>query len=59
MVYMLDTDTLKTSYKLDKFNDNLRADYCYDTLTHIKFMKSKEEKIVEDDEPLEKYDLDM
>jgi hypothetical protein len=56
---MLDTDTLKTSYKLDKFNDNLRADYCYDTLTHIKFMKSKEEKIVEDDEPLEKYDLDM
>jgi len=59
MVYMLDTDTLKTSYKLDKFNDNLRADYCYDTLTHIKFKKPKEEEIVEDDEPLEKYDLDM
>jgi hypothetical protein len=59
MVYMLDTDTLKASYKLDKFNDKLRADYCYDTLTHIKFKKPKEEEIVEDDEPLEKYDLDM
>jgi len=38
-VYVLNTDTLKTSYKLDKFNDKLRADYCYDTLTHIKFKK--------------------
>ena len=29
-VYFLDTDILKESYKLDKFNDNLRADYCYE-----------------------------
>jgi len=58
-IYTLDTDTLKTSYKLDKFNDKLRADYCYDTLTHIKFKKPKEEEIVEHDEPIENYDLDM
>jgi hypothetical protein len=57
--YTLDVDTLTTSYKLDKFNDKLRADYCYDTLTHIKFKKPKEEVIDEDNEPLEKYDLDM
>ena len=57
--YTLDVDTLKTSYKLDKFNDKLRAHYCYDTLTHIKFKKSKEEVIDEDNEPLEKYGLDM
>jgi hypothetical protein len=38
--YTLDVDTLKTSYKLDKCDDKLRADYCYDTLTHIKFKKN-------------------
>jgi hypothetical protein len=58
-VYTLDTDTLKTSYKLDKFNDKLRADYCYDTLTHIKFKKPKEEEIVEEDDKPDVYDLDM
>jgi len=42
--YTLDVDTLKTSYKLDKFNDKLRADYCYDTLTHIKFKKKQKKK---------------
>ena len=57
--YTLDVDTLKASYKLDKFNDKLRADYCYDTLTHIKFKKQKEEEIIEDDEKPEVYDLDM
>ena len=56
--YVLNTDTLKTSYKLDKFNDKLRTDYCYDTLTHIKFKKPKKEKIFEDDEKPEVYDLD-
>ena len=58
-VYMLDTDTLKTSYKLDKLNDKLRADYCSETLVNINFKKPKEEDVIEDDEPLEKYDLDM
>ena len=58
-VYTLDTDTLKTSYKLDKFNDKLRADYCYDTLTHIKFKKPKEEEIVEEDDKADVYDLGM
>mgnify|MGYP000329427290 CR=1 FL=1 len=57
--YILDTDILKASYKLDKFNDNLRADYCYDTLTHIKFKKPKKEEIIEDNEEPEVYDLDM
>ena len=56
--YILDIDTLKTSYKLDKFNDELRADYCYDTLTHIKIKKPKEEEVVEHDEKPEVYDLD-
>ena len=42
--YVLDVDTLKASYKLDKFNDKLRADYCYDTLTHIKFKKKQRKK---------------
>ena len=60
--YTLDVDTLKTSYKLDKFNDNLRADYCYDTLTHIKFKKTKEEEVdicyASHDEKPEVYDLD-
>ena len=56
--YVLDTDTLKTSYKLDKFNDKLRADYCYNTLVHIKFKKPKEEEVIEDDEKPEVYDLD-
>jgi hypothetical protein len=41
----------------------LRAYYCYDTLTHNKFKKPKEEVIdicyASDKEPLEKYDLDM
>ena len=50
---------MKASYKLDKFNDNLRADYCYDTLTHIKFKKPKKEEIIEDNEVPEVYDLDM
>jgi hypothetical protein len=36
----------------------LRADYCYDTLTHIKFKKPKEEEIIEDNEKPEVYDLD-
>jgi hypothetical protein len=56
--YILDTDTLKTSYKLDKFNDKLRADYCCETLVHINFKKPKEEEIVEHDEKPEVYDLD-
>jgi hypothetical protein len=57
--YVLNTDIMKASYKLDKFNDNLRADYCYDTLTHIKFKKPKKEEIIEDNEVPEVYDLDM
>ena len=57
--YTLDLDTLKTSYKLDKFNDKLRADYCYDTLTNIKFKEPKVEDIVEEDDKPEVYDLDM
>jgi len=57
--YILDVDTLKTSYKLDKFNDKLRADYCYDILSHIKFKKLKEEEIVEEDDKPDVYDLDM
>ena len=36
----------------------LKADYCYDTLTHIKFKKPKEEEVVEHDEKPEVYDLD-
>jgi len=60
--YVLDTDIIKASYKLDKFNDNLRADYCYDTLTHIKFKKTKEEEVdicyASIDEKPEVYDLD-
>ena len=57
-VYVLNTDILKESYKLDKFNDNLRADYCYDTLTHIKFKKPKEEEVMVENEKPEVYDLD-
>ena len=49
----------KTSYKLDNFNDKLRADYCYETLTHIEFKKPKKEEIIEDNEKPEVYDLDM
>ena len=60
--YVLDTDIIKASYKLDKFNYNLRADYCYDTLTHIKFKKPKEEEVdicyASIDEKPEVYDLD-
>jgi len=55
--YIVDIDTLEASYKLDKFNDELRADYCYDTLTHIKLKEQKVEEIVEDEKP-EVYDLD-
>ena len=57
-VYVLNTDILKESYKLDKFNDNLRADYCYDTLTHIKFKKPKEKEVMVENEKPEVYDLD-
>jgi hypothetical protein len=57
--YILDTDVLKASYKLDKFNDKLRADYCYDTLVQINLKKPKEEEVFEDDEKPEVYDLDM
>jgi hypothetical protein len=57
--YILDTDVLKASYKLDKFNDKLRADYCYDTLVQISLKKPKEEEVFEDDEKPEVYDLDM
>ena len=57
--YTLDADILKTSFKLDKFNDKLRADYCYETLTHIEFKKPKKEEIIEDNEKPEVYDLDM
>jgi hypothetical protein len=57
-VYVLNTDILKESYKLDKFNDNLRADYCYETLTHIKFKKPKEEEVMVENEKPEVYDLD-
>ena len=56
--YILDIDTLKASYNLDKFNDNLRADYCYDTLTHIKFKKPNEEEIIHEDDKPDLYDLD-
>ena len=56
--YVLDTDIMKASYKLDKFNDTLRADYCYETLTHIKFKKPKEEEVMEENEKPEIYDLD-
>ena len=56
--YTLDVDTLKTC-KLDKFNDKLRADYCYETLTHIEFKKPNKEEIIEDNEKPEVYDLDM
>ena len=56
--YVLDTDIIKASYKLDKFNDTLRADYCYETLTHIKFKKPKEEEVMEENEKPEIYDLD-
>jgi len=56
--YILDIDTLKASYKLDKVNDNMRADYCYDTLTHIKLKEPKKEEVVEDTEKPEVYDLD-
>ena len=57
--YTLDVDTLKTSYKLDKFNDKLSADYSYETLMHIRFKKPKKEEIIEDNEKPEVYDLDM
>jgi len=57
--YTLDLDTLNASSKLDKFNDKLRADYCYDTLTHIKFKEPKVEEVVEHDYKPEVYDLDM
>jgi hypothetical protein len=57
-VYVLNTDTLKASYKLDKINDKSRANYCSDTLTHIKFKTPKEKEVVGDGEPLEKSDLD-
>ena len=56
-VYVLNINVLKASYKLAKFNDELRADYCYDTLTQIKFKKPKEEEVIDDEKP-EVYDLD-
>jgi hypothetical protein len=61
--YILDTDVLKASYKLDKFNDKIRAYYCYDTLVQISLKKPKEEEVfrcyASDDEKPEVYDLDM
>ena len=57
--YILDTETLKASYKLDKINDKSRANYCSDTLSSLEFKKIKEEKNKpEDFEPIQKSELD-
>jgi hypothetical protein len=36
----------------------LRVDHCYDTLTHVKFKKTKEEEVMVENEKPEVYDLD-